>query len=157
MVVSTALGAALLPGLSRAAPGTALRAVLLRGVALAALAAAALAAFGLVLGGPLLTLLFGPEYAEAAPIWRVLVLALCALTVNAPLTVALVATREERAFAACALFAAAVNVLLNFALVPRLGALGAAWATVATELSLGFSCALALTRPLANPAPRAAP
>ena len=50
------------------------------------------------------------------------------------------------AYAAMCAAALAFNVALNVRLIPSIGIVGAAWATVATELVITFGCLIALAR-----------
>ncbi|AVS73273.1 oligosaccharide flippase family protein [Paracidovorax cattleyae] len=85
---------------------------------------------------PLLVLAYGDSYAAAAPLLSWLLVAFLFLAPNYVLTQAAVALGRERWYAATVCIAAAVNVGLNFWLLPRFGALGAAWASIATEAVL---------------------
>ena len=88
---------------------------------------------GIIVATPLLTFLFGAEYAPAAPAFRVLlasigILALHGTTHN--VFIALHQTRREMLIFAVA---ATINVILNLLLIPRYALLGAAVATLAAE------------------------
>ncbi len=85
---------------------------------------------------PLLVLAYGEPYAAAAPLLSWLMLAFLFLAPNYVLTQAAVALGRERWYAAAVCAAAAVNVGLNFWLLPRFGVEGAAWASIATEAVL---------------------
>jgi O-antigen/teichoic acid export membrane protein len=87
-----------------------------------------------ILAGPIVHLLFGPAYAETAGVLRAHVASFLFTTLGIARGRFLVADgRTWFAFASTALGAAA-NVLLNLLLIPRHGAMGAAWATVAAYL-----------------------
>lgn len=84
-----------------------------------------------LLAGPIVLLLFGPAYADTAGILRVHVASFLFTTLGIARGRFLIADgRTWFAFASTALGALA-NVGLNLLLIPRHGALGAAWATVA--------------------------
>lgn len=84
-----------------------------------------------VLAGPIVLLLFGPAYVETAGVLRVHVASFLFTTLGIARGRFLIADGQTWfAFASTALGAAA-NVALNLVLIPRHGALGAAWATVA--------------------------
>ena len=106
---------------------------------------------GLLAGPPAIRLVFGDQYAPAADLFRVLVLSLAGIMPGAVLTQAALAMNLEKAYAASAVLAAVCNVLLNLALIPVLGPVGAAWATLATELSLAFMVWRAVRRVAADP------
>jgi len=88
---------------------------------------------GIVLSGPLVHLIFGPHFAQAAGLLPILTLAFVAMCFStmagfmAPLL-----GLQWRQAAYCGIGAAA-NVALNLILIPSYGAHGSAWATVATE------------------------
>jgi O-antigen/teichoic acid export membrane protein len=107
-------------------------------VATVAVAAMAVAA-GHGLGEPILRATFGPEFVAAARPLTWLLLALLFMLPNAILTQGMIAINREWAYAAAAVAAAVVNCGLNFWLIPRHGAVGAAWAALATEAYL-FAC-----------------
>jgi O-antigen/teichoic acid export membrane protein len=92
---------------------------------------------------PLLVTLYGPEYAESAALLRLLAPALCFIFPNYVLLHFLVAAGRQHANAWLAALGVPVCLGLNFALIPRLGASGAACATVATEVVI-FAAALLL-------------
>ena len=75
----------------------------------------------------------GPRYADAAPVLRVLAVAMALLFINTVFFQALVALNRQRNLFILLLGVLAGNVLLNVLLIPPLGAMGAAIALVATE------------------------
>lgn len=89
-----------------------------------------------MLAEPLLVLAYGADYGGAAPLFSWLLVAFLFLAPNYVLTQAAVALGQERWYAFAVCVAAVVNVLLNLWLLPRFGALGAAWASIATEAVL---------------------
>ncbi|WCM92442.1 oligosaccharide flippase family protein [Acidovorax sp. NCPPB 2350] len=105
----------------------------LGGVVVLALAGSAVAH---VLAEPLLVLAYGADYAGAAPLFSWLLVAFLFLAPNYVLTQAAVALGLERWYAVAVCVAAVVNVSLNLWLLPRFGAVGAAWASIATEAVL---------------------
>jgi O-antigen/teichoic acid export membrane protein len=98
---------------------------------------------GTLLAAPVMELLFGPRYAEAIPVLRVLSWSAVLVTLRGNFRHTLNATGHQRLDLICAGAAAALNVGFNLALIPRYGILGAAWATVFSEL-----CWFALARSL---------
>lgn len=105
-----------------------------------------LMAGGWVLGGSVIDLAFGPGFGAAAPVLDVLVAAIPLMFVNAVLTHALVALARAWRQALAMIVALAVNVALNLALIPQVGELGAAAASVAAEAALLVGCLVALRR-----------
>lgn len=96
-----------------------------------------LAAGGWLLGPWMVGVLFGSAYAEGAKaLIQLLFVALIFALPNYVLVQNAIATQRERFLAAGLSFAVAVNVVLNLYLIPLMGAEGAAWATVLTEMSL---------------------
>ena len=100
----------------------------------AAAPAMALAFSGLA--GPLLRVLYGVEFAAAAPILILLAWSAAANWLYAPLGVALQARGQERWWLASLAGGLALNAAANLWAIPRLGAFGAAAATLASEVAL---------------------
>jgi len=88
------------------------------------------------LAGPLLQLLYGSEYVSAAPIFVVLAWSAAVNWLYAPLGTALQAQGQERWWLASLLCGLLLNAAGNFWAIPRWGPLGAAGATLASELFL---------------------
>jgi O-antigen/teichoic acid export membrane protein len=129
-----------LPALCRA---TSLRTVTAMAVPLtlaAGLAGAALAS----VAAWLVPALYGPAYAAAVPAFRVLLVAFPLMCLNYALTQQLIGWNGQRAFAALSAVALVVNLGVNAWLIPSLAIIGAAWATLATEVVLTAGCAAAL-------------
>jgi len=118
------------------------------GLLAAGAAAAAVVAWP---AGWLVTLFYGPAFAAAAPALRVLLAAVPLFFLNYALTHQLIGWDRQGAYARVSGAALVANVGLNLALVPRFGMIGAAWATVATEVVVTAGCALALARRDARP------
>ncbi|WP_328859042.1 oligosaccharide flippase family protein [Williamsia herbipolensis] len=83
---------------------------------------------------PLIRLLYGPDYADAALATRLLVLGagLSSFTLLGVMT--LVSTGRLRTFPIIAAFGLALNVIANVVLIPRMSFEGSAVATVGTEI-----------------------
>ncbi len=102
----------------------------LRGaLALSAAAGAAAATMLFLLKGRLIALLFGPAFAASASIAAPLLLAIPMDFVASVFLTVLVAWDHPRRVLAATGTAVASNVALNCILIPRFGAMGAAWAT----------------------------
>jgi len=109
---------------------------------------------GAMLAGPIIAVVFGGEYAAAGPALAVLMWSVpLALLRDLPV-MALMSRGRERRILALTGQAAAVNLALNLALVPTLGIVGAAVATVVTE-AIRMGLAVAAARPLAFRGPAA--
>jgi O-antigen/teichoic acid export membrane protein len=83
---------------------------------------------------PLLTLLYGADYADAATPLRVLAVALVLMTVNAWQSFVLLAGGHQRTTLHYNLAALALAILLCLVLIPALGMVGAALATIGTAI-----------------------
>jgi O-antigen/teichoic acid export membrane protein len=102
------------------------------------LAIGAAAGSVLLLLTPLLTrsvvTLFGSAYASGAGPLGILLIATAAITVSVPLQPLLVAQARDRYLAAVTAAGMVVNVATNLALIPFYGAMGAATATLASQV-----------------------
>lgn len=95
-----------------------------------------------VLSEKIITTLYGAEYAASVPLLRMLSIAVAFMYANGVFVQLLIATERQKKLAVTAGAAAALNLSVNFMLIPMLGALGAATATVLTEafvIVLNFS------------------
>lgn len=111
------------------------------------LAGVVVAAIGIPAAPSIVALTYGSRYAEAVPMLRVLLLSLPLLALNFSLTHQLIGWNGQRAYAWSCGLALVVNLALNVWLIPWLGGVGAAWATVGTEIALTAACLAALQRP----------
>ena len=101
---------------------------------LLAVSAPAMALSGLAV--PLVLVLYGEAYRGAAPILSLLAWSAAAHWLYAPLSLTLQARGRERLWLAGSAAALMLNLGGNLWAIPRFGALGAAGATVASELAL---------------------
>jgi O-antigen/teichoic acid export membrane protein len=92
----------------------------------------------------LLSLFFGSAYAPAQAPLHVLLGALPLIYVNYLLTQSLIATGHEQFYAVGTAVCAGANLGLNLLLIPRWGAMAAAWVTLMTEGMLLIICLLGL-------------
>jgi O-antigen/teichoic acid export membrane protein len=122
------------------------RQVLLKLSALLTAAAIAMSLALWVGAGAVIPILYGSRYAAAVPAFRVLLVAFPLMSLNYALTHQLIGWHGHRAYAAMCALALAFNVALNVKLIPSIGIVGAAWATVATELVITCGCLIALAR-----------
>lgn len=122
-------GQALLPAATRASDAGRAR----LGAALPLLLAYGLLCLGVaeIAGGPLLEALFGSAFGSAEPVLVILVAAVPWYAVGFPAGYVLIAADRSRAFLTGAAAAAALNLVLNLALIPPFGPEGAAAATLA--------------------------
>jgi O-antigen/teichoic acid export membrane protein len=88
------------------------------------------------LAGPVLSVLYGPDFRDAAPILAVLAWSVVANWLYAPFSVALQAIGRERGWLYLLTAGLALNVIGNVVGIPRWGAVGAAGATLLSETVL---------------------
>lgn len=110
-----------------------LRSAVRRATLYLSLAAAVFSGVLLARTADVLTLVFGEGYARAAPSLQVLALGMACVFVTYPHTTAIIAAGRAGVFTKITVVSAVLNVALNAVLIPRLGPLGAAWTTFATE------------------------
>ena len=89
---------------------------------------------------------YGPAYVGAAAVLQVLLLSFPLLTLNYSLTHQLIGWDRPHAYAVCCVAALIANLALNTWLIPKAGAIGAAWATLGTEVIVTIACLVALQR-----------
>ncbi len=106
-------------------------------------AGAVLALFIAVVRRPALTIVFGRDFAVAAPLLLLLACCLPLDFLTSYLSNAYLAWNMERSVLVCAVVAAGVNIALNLATIPRYGAMAAAVNTVVAYLV--YLAGLALT------------
>jgi O-antigen/teichoic acid export membrane protein len=92
----------------------------------------------------IVTMIYGESYAYAAPAFAVLSLALPLFFLNYALTHQVIGWDGQRAYLAIVTLALAGNVAANMVLVPTRGIVGAAIATVLTEVIVTAGCLYAL-------------
>lgn len=102
------------------------------------LALVSLPAFGVALAasGPAIELLFGSEFAGAAPALPVLMGAFVVICFGYLSGNMVIVLGLQRKFVRYALLGLLVNVVLNLVLLPRYGFMAAAWTTLATEIAV---------------------
>jgi O-antigen/teichoic acid export membrane protein len=89
----------------------------------------------LILGKPLLWL-FGADFTQGYPVMFVLAAGLLARAATGPVEFILNMLGEQKICAVLLAVSAGANILLNFALIPSYGSMGAA---IATTISMGFA------------------
>jgi O-antigen/teichoic acid export membrane protein len=93
-------------------------------------------AFTIVAARPIMMLLFGPSFAEAAPALPVLAGAFVSISFGYLVGNMVVILELQRRFALYAGVGLALNAALNVVLIPRYGFLAAAWVTLLTEVTV---------------------
>ncbi len=148
----------LFPALSRTwgEGPTALRALAERSLRLCAIAAVALGVGGTLLAGPVIGLLFGPQYAESAGPLRLLIWSAALVILRGSYRHSLNAAGLQKLDLRCALASCGLNLGLNIALIPRYGMLGAAAATVVADAVWFVMAAVFFNRRVARLSPAAA-
>jgi PST family polysaccharide transporter len=116
---------------------------LFRGAVLAGIAVAAATSLG---AAPLVALVLGPAYEASGPVLAVHVWTVVFVFMGMVENQWMIAANATRIRLAKTLLGAAVGVALNLALVPRLGALGAAAAAVATQAAILYFANFFLAR-----------
>ena len=96
--------------------------------------------------GDLMPALFGDAFEAASAPFALLIWSTALVLVNVNLAPILLAAGEDRRYAIGVSIAAAINVILNFALIPAFGTSGAAVATIAAELAILVYSARMLSR-----------
>ncbi len=101
---------------------------------------------------PMIQLLYGKEYLPTAALLIVLIWSEVPVFFGVVINSGLIARGLQRYLPASTIAGAIVNVVLNLAVIPRYGALGASWATVASYCLAGIFLFLVpgKTRPLAT-------
>lgn len=102
---------------------------------------AILATLGMTVLAPYLLVLFGNDYAQAAPWVAILAGGIAVACLLGPGEDTLNMLGQERAGLTCIAAALAVNLALNFLLVPSLGPVGAAWASALALATRGLLAA----------------
>ena len=92
------------------------------------------AAGGCVLAGGLMELVFGSRYSGAVPALQLLIWSIVAAWVRNVVQMGLIAHNRQAFVLRTSVWSAVANLALNLTLIPRYGMLGAAAATVATEI-----------------------
>lgn len=148
MAVAVATQVVYAPSIARATllGSTAVRGVMERSVALTATVMFPLVVGAAVLADQLLALLFGGQFASGAPALRWLAVSIGLFALHGTTRSVFVAHHQTRLEAMIFAVAAAVNISLNFLLIPRYGIVGSAWATVAAEALIFVICIFWLAR-----------
>jgi len=124
----------------------ALHEILQRSVALTATVMLPLVAGAVVLAGPVLGLLFGDTFVAGSPALRLVALSVALFALHGTTRSIFVAHHQTRLEAAIFAVAAAVNIGLNFLLIPTFGIVGAAFATLMAEALIFAACVVWLAR-----------
>ena len=119
--------------LTKANPSEA-KSLLFKYLKLAIVASIPIAIIGVSLSGPIISLLFGAEYAPAVMTFRILALTILVVYPSTILGNAIFAYDHQKSFVGFVAVSAIGNVILNLLLIPRFGIEGAALATILVQL-----------------------
>ncbi len=117
-----------------------------RGVKYLVLAGLPVAAFGVLESDRLVTLIFGEAFTPSIPVSRVLLPAALFMFLSNFGETALACVNRWRTIVIASTAALGLNVVLNLAWIPGSGAMGSAWATLATEGTYFALTAVAMAR-----------
>ena len=141
VLVSTVFSNAAFPGLARACRGRDQAAVIAAAMRLLATVIAPIAVGGAILAGPLIKILFPPEFADAAAMLAILMLAYTAMAISDLLRRILTARRHQQLDLKLTAVGTMISVIATLWLAADFGGVGAAIAMVIGELAI---CLLAL-------------
>lgn len=136
LTIATTYGLGLFPVLSRAfaTDHDEFRRLVRNSLRLTATLAMPIGIAGTFLAKPGIELLFGSEYSEAAPVLQILSWTAVLVTLRGTFRQSLCAIGHQRVDLWNAVVASVINVSLNFVLIPKYGMIGAAIATVISEI-----------------------
>jgi len=145
-LVPRILGYALIPTMAALHPGApeGVTALYRRGVKYLLLAGLPIAAFGLVAAPPFVSFLFGAAYSRSVVAARILIPAAAFMFLSNFGETALACVDRWRTIVVVSTACLLLNIALNLLLIPGLGYVGAAWATLATEGAYFAATAVAL-------------
>jgi O-antigen/teichoic acid export membrane protein len=147
LAISSLVLTVALPVLAVAADDrTRLRYMLQRMIELAVITACFLVVVVVIVAEPVLRLLGGVEYLDAAPVLRIQVFALVPLFLGQACGVALIVIRRQSAVLTASAFALVLVLAFGAVLIPRHGATGAATAALIAETGLALALLLTLVR-----------
>src|SRR5205814_4261478 len=113
---------------------------------LSIVAALPLVAFGFAMGSEIMGALFGGAYRSSGTAFAILLSSSAAVLVNANIGQILLACGDDRGFLLSVTVGAVVNVGLNLALIPALGMIGSAVATLVAEAAVIATAGLRVSR-----------
>ncbi|WP_133468546.1 flippase [Paraglaciecola marina] len=88
----------------------------------------------------LVMMFYGDEYSNAGPVLKVLAFSIVGLFVNMLLSYLFISLNKQRFYLYSAAACLGINAIVDFTLIPFWGELGAAWGTIAGELSYFALC-----------------
>lgn len=151
LFLPAAVSGALLPAFSRINVSGSLAPAYAMSMKLLVAAGLLLTAAVSVFAPDIVAFVYGPAFAPAVPVLKVLTFSTGLAFANIIMTTALAALGRQKALAAVVFLMAALSVFLNLLLVPEYGPGAAAWAAVAAEAAGVLACGL-LVRARLGPA-----
>lgn len=145
-LAAISFNAAWLPFLYRVGDGPSGTAVLRESTTLVVAGFAALAAAVAILAPDLVALIAPPEWSPAADVTVVVAFSSAVSAAGLMFASGLYLARATRIMPVLTLAAAALNLACNVILIPRIGIMGAAWATLAAYAALAVTTAIAAER-----------
>ncbi len=135
-ILPTLIASAIFPIMARLAhqDDTRFRAILERGIAATLLLALPLVVGGVVLRAEIFQLFFRSEYIPAIPVFGILLFTLLLVFPTAILNNSILAYNRQKLFLRFFAVGAASNIALNALLIPPYGVIGAAFATVGSQI-----------------------
>ncbi len=121
-------------------------AIVNRSLGLTSIVALPIGFLGIFLADHIILLLFGEAYSGAVPVLQVLTWSATLVILRGTFRQALNAAGKAHLDLRCAAFSTVVNISLNFLLIPRYGIIGAAHATVISEVVWVFMSASYLNK-----------
>ncbi|MEI6316772.1 MAG: flippase [bacterium] len=88
---------------------------------------------GIILGTPLITVLFGQQYIQSAPLFKIMILALVTGSIGNILSNVLFAQNQQKKIMHFIIIGAITNFVLCFSLIPFLGTYGAVFSVVISQ------------------------
>lgn len=146
------IGGLLLPAISSAlSDGARSRAQKLvsQGLLLSLSGACMLVALLITFSHEIITILAGASFAESAPLLRILAIALGTMFLGNIFGFSLIALGKQKSLAILYFALVVGNIFANYVAIPIFGAAGAAWVTVATELSATVAAGFMVRRHIA--------
>ncbi|MCK4257158.1 polysaccharide biosynthesis C-terminal domain-containing protein, partial [candidate division WOR-3 bacterium] len=93
---------------------------------------------GTLLAMPIIRFIFGQGYTSSTPVLQILIWTLAITTIGSIYTQGLIGTGQEKRYAVAMVTGTVSNIILNVIMIPRLGIIGAALATICAELIMFY-------------------
>ena len=105
-----------------------------------------ISAGGTLLALPITQTIYGKEYIPSVPVFQILVWVLTIGTIGSIYTQGLIASGQEKRYGIVMLIGTSLNIVLNLIMIPTLGIIGSAVATVCSEIVMVFLMYRAFSR-----------